>query len=361
MLPGARWRAGSKSRTNSAQERPIMKAAVFTEEKRLVVQEVPDPTPEPDEIVMRVAYCAICGSDLHRYAYGMMSPGTIMGHEFSGTVVAVGSRATQWKVGDRVTRSGGRIDPGRDLPNMPPRYSAKARGFMGMKPGAYAQYLATPAEKVMAIPEGVSDLDASLLEPLAVAVHAVRSSKLKLGDCVAVLGAGPIGLLVGQCARRAGAARLFVSETNPARRRAAEALGAQGVFRPGQTDVVQEVVRRTGIGADVAFDCAGARPTLQQALELVRMGGQVVVVALAWEPVDCLPVEWVGREVELKSVYSHLNSEWPIAMGLLASGEVQVTPLVSRVIALEALDAAFRELLDPENELVQVVVQCNDV
>jgi (R,R)-butanediol dehydrogenase/meso-butanediol dehydrogenase/diacetyl reductase len=336
-----------------------MKAAIFTEDKRLIVEEIPDPTPEVDEIVMRVTYCAICGSDLHRYAYGMMSPGTIMGHEFSGEVVAIGKDVTRWKIGDRVTRCGGRIDPGRDLPNMPPRYSAKERGFLGMKPGAYAEYLATPAEKVMAIPEGVSDLDSSLLEPLTVALHAVRSSKLKLGDRVMIVGAGPIGLLAQQCARRAGATQVYVSETNPARRKVAEILGAQAVFDPGRADVVKEIVKRTGIGADVAFECAGARPTLQQALESVRMGGQVVVVALAWEPVECLPVEWVGREVELKSCYAHLNSEWPISMGLLASGEVQTQPLISKVIGLERLDETFQELLNPGNELVQVVVKCS--
>jgi (R,R)-butanediol dehydrogenase/meso-butanediol dehydrogenase/diacetyl reductase len=336
-----------------------MRAAVFTGEKRLVVQEVPDPTPEPSEIVMRVSYCAICGSDLHRYAYGMMSPGTIMGHEFSGVVAAVGRDVTCWKVGDRVTRCGGRIDPGRDLPNVPPRYSAKERGFLGMKPGAYAEYLATPAEKVMAIPEGVSELDASLLEPLTVALHAVRSSKLRLGDAAAIVGAGPIGLLAQQCVRRGGATRVYVSETSAARRKAAEQLGADAVFDPRQANLVREIVERTGIGADVAFECAGARPTLQQALELVRMGGQVVVVALAWEPVDCLPVEWVGREVELKSVYSHLNSEWPIALGLIARGEVQTQPLISQTIGLERLDEAFRSLLDPDNDQVQVVVKCS--
>jgi threonine dehydrogenase-like Zn-dependent dehydrogenase len=336
-----------------------MKAAVFTEQKRLVVEEVPDPAPEPDEIVMRVSYCAICGSDLHRYAYGMMSPGTIMGHEFSGVVVATGKTVTGWKIGDRATRCGGRIDPGRDLPNLPPRYSAKERGFLGMKPGAYAEYLATSAEKVMPIPEGVGDLESSLVEPLTVAVHAVRASKLKLGDTAAIVGAGPIGLLAQQCVRRAGATQVYVSETNPARRKVAEILGAQAVFHPGRTDVVKEIVKRTGIGADVAFECAGARPTLQQAFELVRMGGQVVVVALAWEPVDCLPVEWVGREVELKSCYAHLNSEWPISMGLLARGEVQTKPLISKVIGLEQLDETFQELLNPENQLVQVVVKCN--
>ncbi len=335
-----------------------MKAAVFAEDKRLVVQDVPDPTPEADEIVMQVSYCAICGSDLHRYAFAMMSPGTIMGHEFSGVVVATGKNVTAWKVGDRVTRCGGTPNPGRELPIAPPRYSAKARGFLGMKPGAYAQFMALPAEKVMATPVGVSDLDASLIEPLTVAIHAVRASKLRLGDAAVVVGAGPIGLFTQQCVRLAGATRVYVSETNPARRQIANLLGAHGVFDPCGVDLVKEIVARTGIGADVAFECAGATPTLQQALELVKMGGQVVVVSLAWEPVDCRPVEWVGREVELKSVYAHLNSEWLVARDLVTRGEVQTKPLISKVIGLEQIDDGFRELLNPGNELVQVVVQC---
>ncbi len=336
-----------------------MKAAVFTEEKRLEIRNVPDPTPEADEIVMQVNYCAICGSDLHRYAYSMMAPGTIMGHEFSGVVVATGKNVTEWKIGDRVTRCGGKPNPGRELPTAPPRYNARERGFMGMKPGAYAQFMATPAEKVMATPETVSDLHASMIEPLTVAVHAVRASKLKLGDAVVVFGAGPIGLFAQQCARLGGATRVFVSEPNSARRKVAAQLGAHDVIDPQRTDVLNEVVARTGIGADVAFDCAGAKPTLQQALELVKMGGQVIVISLAWEPVDCRPVEWVGREVELKSVYAHLNSEWLIARDLVSRGDVQIAPLISKVIGLDEINNAFQELLGPSNELVQVVVRCN--
>jgi threonine dehydrogenase-like Zn-dependent dehydrogenase len=335
-----------------------MKAAVFQENKRLVVEKVAEPVPEPDEIVMKVAYCAICGSDLHRYAYAMMRPGTIMGHEFSGVVVGMGKNVKKWKVGDRVTRSGGMPAPGRDLPNFPPRYSAKERGFLPQKPGGYAEYLAIQEEKVMAIPELVTDLESSLVEPLTVAVHAVRSSKIKLGDTAVVLGAGPIGLFAQQCAQLAGAGRVYVSEVNPARLKVAEILGAHKVFNPERIDLVQEIVNHTEIGADVAFECAGARPTLQQAMELVKMGGQVVLVSLAWEPVNCLPVEWVGREVELKSCYAHLNSEWLVSMNLLQEKKVRMEPMISRVVDLDQIDETFQELLDPGNQLVQVIVKC---
>ncbi len=336
-----------------------MKAAVFKEKNLLAVEDVPDPKPAEDEIVLEVSYCAICGSDLHRYCYGMMSPGTIMGHEYSGVVAEVGKKVRGLKVGDRVTRCGGKVNLGRDLPNFPPRYSAKERGLLPQRPGAYAQYLATPQDMVMKLPDTISDLEASLIEPLTVALHMVRISNIRLGDQTVVLGAGPIGLFAQQCATLAGALKVFVSEVNPARQKAASDLGASEVFDPTKIDLVKEIVKRTEIGADIAFECAGAKPTLQQALELVRMGGRVMVVSLAWERVDCLPVEWVGREVELKACYAHLNSEWLISLSLLREKKIKTAPMISKIVSLSEIQEAFQELLKPGNELVQVFVQCN--
>ena len=337
-----------------------MKAAVFKEKNLLVVEEVPDPKPKDDEVVMKVSYCAICGSDLHRYHYGMMSPGTIMGHEYSGVVVDVGKSVKGFRPGDRVTRSGGKINPGRDLPNFPPRYSAKERGFLPLRPGAYAQYLATPENLLLKLPDSLGELEASLIEPLTVSLHMIRISNIRLGDKVIVLGAGPIGLLAQQCAALAGAVQVYVSDINPARLKAASELGAHRVFNPSRVNLVQEVVALTdGLGADLAFECAGAKPTLQQACEAVKMGGRVMVVALAWEQVDCLPVEWVGREVEVKACYGSLNSEWLISLALMAEKKIQTKPMITQIIGLEEIQEAFQELLKPDTPQVQVVVRCN--
>jgi threonine dehydrogenase-like Zn-dependent dehydrogenase len=336
-----------------------MKAAVFKEKNLLVVQDVPDAQPQDNEVLLKVSYCAICGSDLHRYSYGMMSPGTIMGHEYSGVIVEVGKKVKGFKVGDRVTRSGGKIDPGRDLPNFPPRYSARERGFLPQKPGAYAQYVAVPADHVLKLPDTIGDLDASLIEPLTVALHMVRISNIRLGDRAVILGAGPIGLLAQQCVSLAGAGKVYVSDINPARRHAASELGAHGVFDPGRVNLVREIVGLTdGLGADLAFECAGAKPTLQQALELVKMGGRVMVVSLAWEQVDCLPVEWVGREVEMKACYGNLNSEWLISLGLMDGKKIQTKPLITKIIGLAEIQGAFQQLLKPDTNQVQVVVDC---
>jgi (R,R)-butanediol dehydrogenase/meso-butanediol dehydrogenase/diacetyl reductase len=219
--------------------------------------------------------------------------------------------------------------------------------------------MAIRPDQVIKTPEEISDLEASLIEPLTVAVHMVRMSAIKLGDQVVVLGAGPIGLFAQQCASLAGALKVYVSDINPIRLKAALAFGAHRVFNPAEVDLVKEIVRQTEIGADVALECAGAKPTLQQALELVRMGGRVMVVSLAWEPISCLPVEWVGREVELKACYGALNSEWLVSLALLQQKKIQTAPMISRIIPLAGIQEAFQQLLAPMNNLVQVVVECN--
>jgi len=337
-----------------------MKAAVFKEKGLLEVEDVPEPEIGPRDVLLQITHCAICGSDLHRYMYGMLNPGVIMGHEYSGKIVDKGKEVQTFQIGDRVTRgvahSGG-INPAKDVFSLPDRYSAKELGFQpNMRGGAYAEYMAVNAGAVMKIPDSVSNLEASLTEPLSVVLHAVRLSKIRLGDKVLVLGAGPIGLLAQQCASASGAMRIYVSEINAARRNIASKLGAYEVFDPNKVNLVEEIVRDTEVGVDLAFECAGANPTLQNALEAVRASGRVIVISLAWEPVYCLPVDWVGREIEMKTSYGTLTHEWPIAVWLLESKKVQVKPMISEVIPLKDIQKAFQELLKPDTPWVQVVV-----
>lgn len=338
-----------------------MKAAVFKEKGILKVEDVKEPEIGPQDVLIQITHCAICGSDLHRYITGMLKPGVIMGHEYCGKIVDKGKEVKTFQLGDRVTRgitrSGGRINPGQDVSSLPTRYSAKELGFMpALRQGAYAEYMAVNAEQVMKIPDSVTNLEASLTEPLSVALHAVRLSRIRLGDQVLILGAGPIGLLTQQCASLSGASRIYVSEINAARRSMASSLGADVVFDSTRMNLVDEVIAHTEIGVDLAFECAGAKKTLQHALEAVRISGRVIVIALAWEPVDCLPVDWVGREIEMKTSYGILPHEWPIAMWLLESKKIQVKPLISNVIPLQDIQKTFLELLKPDTTFVQVVV-----
>jgi threonine dehydrogenase-like Zn-dependent dehydrogenase len=334
-----------------------VRAAVYKEKGVLSVEDVPDPIVGPRDVLLKVTHCAICGSDLHRYGHGMVRPGAILGHEYSGTVADKGAEVDAFRIGERVVRSGGVSNPWGDAPPYPPRFSAKERGFLATtRPGAYAEYFVTDADLLMRIPDSVTNLDAALAEPLCVSLHAVRLSRLRLGDQALVIGAGPIGLLAQQCAALSGARRVFVSEVNAARRSVALELGAAEVLDPTQASLEEEILRRTGIGVDVAFECAGAHSTFQEAIQTVRGGGQAVIVSLSWEPVNCLPVEWIAREVEIKAVYGSRASEWPVAMALLERRQVRVQPLISQVIPLDDIQAAFQELLKPDTSWVQAVV-----
>ena len=338
-----------------------MKAAVFKEKEVLAVEDVPEPEIGPQDVLLQITHCAICGSDLHRYMYGMLNPGVIMGHEYSGRIVDKGREVKTFQIGDRVTRgvmaSDKGIDPGKDVYSLPPRYTAKELGFQPtLGSGAYAEYMAINAGSIMKIPDPVSNLEASLTEPLTVVLHAVRLSRIRLGDQALALGAGPIGLLTQQCISLAGARRIYTSEINAARRTVASELGAYEVFDPTKVNLVEEIVMRTEFGVDLAFECAGAHLTLQHSLEAIRASGRVIVISLAWKPVHCLPVDWVGREIEMKTSYGVLSHEWPIAMWLLESKRIHVEPMISNVIPLADIQEVFQELLKPDTTWVQAVV-----
>ncbi len=328
-----------------------MRAAVFKRAGMLVVAEVPLPRPGPGEVLIKVSYCAICGSDVHKYAHGMMAPGVVMGHEVAGTVAAIAEDVAGWSLGDRVVR--GYRGP------LPPRYTSRDKGFTRdpLLPGGFAEYMVWPAGALLRIPEVLADEVAALTEPLSVALHAVRLSEMTLGDAVLVLGAGPIGLLLLQCVRLCGPRLLIVAEPVAERRQMALRLGADVVLDPVECDVVGQAVHLTGgLGPDIVFDCAGAMPTLQQALTMVRQRGSVVLVAICMEPCEVSPLDWIGREVRLHCSYGAEARDWEIALAYLAEGRVKGQPLISKVVSLSGIQAAFQELLRP-NAYLQILVR----
>jgi (R,R)-butanediol dehydrogenase/meso-butanediol dehydrogenase/diacetyl reductase len=272
----------------------------------------------------------------------------------------MGPGESKWKVGDRVIGGGGTPPPGHGFGlRAAPRYKYRTMGFSDTRIRAYAEYTVMEEWEPMLVPDSVSDEAAAMCEPLAVAVHAVRVSQLKMGDYVGVLGAGPIGLLCLQAAKAAGASGVFVSEPSPARREAALAVGADAVIDPITEDVEARMVSLTGgLGPRVVFECAAAKFTLDQGLNLVARNGQVVLIALAWEPTAVLPVDWVGSEVTLLASMGTRPEDWRIAMELIASGKVDMAPLLSDAgfIPLEGIQEAFESLVKPTTQL-QIVVK----
>ena len=337
-----------------------MRAAVYKGNQQFAIEQLADPTPGPGQVVIDVAFCAICGTDVHAFLYDVAPAGTVMGHEYSGTVSQIGPDVTRWSVGDRVVGGGGEPPPdGSATVARGPRFNYRTEGFAGGRVRAYAERVLLEDWEPIPIPGGVSDQEAAMCEPCAVTVHAVRISQLKLGDSVAVLGAGPIGLLCMQVARAAGASKVVVSEPVPARAEAARKLGADAVIDPTEQDATERIVELTdGLGPDVVFECAASRNTLDQALEVAKRGGQVVLVAIAWEPTAVLPPNWMAREVSLQTTFGTTPNDWRIALELIRAGTVSMEPLVSEAsfLPLSDIQDAFEALCEPSTQ-VQMVVQ----
>ena len=232
-------------------------------------------------------------------------------------------------------------------------------GFSDTRLRGYAEYTLMEEWEPVLIPDGVSDEAAALCEPCAIAVHAVRLSDLRPGDSMAVIGAGPIGLLCLQVAKHFGAGLTVVSEPSAVRSKAALKTGADYVINPLDEKLESRVVSLTdGEGPKIVFECAAADSTLDQALNLVRRFGQVVLVAIAWEPTSVLPVDWMAREVKLQASFSSTTDDWRTALELIRTGDVKIEPLLSKAdfISLDEIQSAFEALIKPSNQL-QVVVK----
>ena len=219
-------------------------------------------------------------------------------------------------------------------------------GPMAAKHGGFASTISIEASRLYTLRPAITDVSAAMLEPATVAIHAVRRTPIRLGDSVVVLGAGPIGLLVLQCARAAGAGFVAVVEPEPTRAALAGRLGANVVIDPRNEDTGERLKALCGaIGADVVFECAGIPATIDQSAALVKRGGVVSLVGLSAVPAEISPSTWLSREVRLVASLGYLHEEFDMAMQLVEDGRLELEPMHSGTVGLHELDGAFRQLL----------------
>jgi (R,R)-butanediol dehydrogenase/meso-butanediol dehydrogenase/diacetyl reductase len=221
-------------------------------------------------------------------------------------------------------------------------------GIDALRPphGGFASAIAVDARRLYPVHSKLSEVEAGLLEPATVAVHALRRTPLRLGDAVVVFGAGPIGLLVMQCARAAGAGAAVVVEPEPSRAKLAQELGATTVLDPGAEDFDEELRDQFGAaGPDVVFECAGIPETIDKSAATVRRGGVVALVGLASVPAEISPMNWLAREVQLIASLGYLHEEFDYTMQLIADGRLDVAALHTGTVGLEGLEGAFQRLL----------------
>jgi len=324
----------------------VGKAVSYDGRGRFSVRDAEPVPPGEGEVRLDVAYCGVCGTDLH-IAHGAMDgrvrPPRVIGHEMSGTVAELGPGVHGFSVGDRVVvrplDSRGETPADRGFSHI-----SRNLKFLGIDtPGAFQSSWTVPAFTLHRLPDRVDLRLAALAEPLAVACHDVRRAELVPGEIAVVIGGGPIGLLIALVARAAGA-RVLLSEVNPARLELAAELGLETVD-PTVTDAVARVAELTrGAGADVVFEVSGSAAGALAMTELAGLRGRLVVVAIFPEPQPVRLFEFFWKELQLRGARVYEPADYERAIELLAAGALPLERLISRVEPLERLPSLFAEL-----------------
>ena len=338
-----------------------MKAAVLKDKRNMVIEEVPDPKAGSGEVIVKMKYVGICGSDLHLFATGLLPPDTIMGHESAGVVVEVGEGVEDWEAGDRVAIYGGLSCKKCFWCKRGQTNLCRDAGGIGLgdMPGGYAELLRAFPEQMVKVPDEVSLSDATLLDPFSTAVHAVVLSGFQIRDTAVVMGAGPIGLCIIQQLKLAGARVVIATELVEKRAKAAKDFGADIVMDPND-DVLGAMDKLTGgVGADYVFECVGIPDTTQEAFSLVRRAGKVVLVGVCMEPATVMPVFWVLKEVAMQTTMGFVRSEFESSLDLIHKGVLKTEGLVTETVSLDQLPDAFERLLTPNDE-IKVLVEYDD-
>ena len=320
-----------------------MKAAVFYGKHDLRVKDQPVPVPGAGQVQIQVRACGICGTDIHIFEGdegAAKSPaGTILGHEFSGEITAVGPGVTEFKVGDRVC-----VDPNELCGKCDycrggiGHYCTSMNGYGTTVHGGFAEFCVVPTSQVYAIPDGMTFEQAAMAEPVACCIHGIDMCEIHPGDTVAVFGAGMIGLIMLQLAKISGAATLISIEPIAEKREIARKLGADLTIDPFTEDV-SEVLKQHGITrVNTVIECVGRTGTIQQAIEIAGPKAVVMMFGLT-KPGDEITVKPFGlfkREVVLKASYINPYTQ-KRAVSLISSGKVDVSSMIYETIPLEQL------------------------
>lgn len=340
-----------------------MKCVAIKGVRQFETKEIDEPTKKEGYVLIDVKKSGICGSDLHYFEAGA-PVGLVMGHEFSGVVVDPGSR-TDLKVGDRVTA----------LPISPcgechaclkgnPQYCLEtwnqAVGLSVDNPGGLTSRILVREDMVLQLPDEVSFEEGAMVEPTAVALHAVHLADIQVGAKVLVIGGGIIGLVSALLAKKEGASYVALSETNEARGKKALSLGVADEFFDAKDEkAVEEMVERTEGGFDIVIECCGNSPAVSSALMAVKPGGCVVLVGVSLGPVTIPTVLGVMRELTIKGAIAYTKEEFASVISLIAEKQIDVMPFVDEEIGLDEVQTAYEKLTSGTTAKVKILVDPN--
>lgn len=340
------------------------KAFYLTELEKIVAGEAPMPEVKSDDVLVKVGAVGVCGSDLHYYSKGAIGDFVvdfpfILGHEAAGEVVAVGDKVKNLKPGDRVC-----MEPG--IPCMAceecltGRYNlCKDVRFWATPPydGCLSEYVAHPAAFTFKIPDNMSYTEGALVEPLAIGLHAANMGEVKLGQTVAIIGAGCIGLVTLLAAKAYGATQVIVGDVIDKRLAKAAEFGAVTVNTANENFSERVMALTNGRGADVVIDCAGFSATMQQSIKAAKAAGMVIIVGLGSDKLDGVDAGMMStKELTVKSIFRYRNL-YPTAINAIGDGRIDVKSIVSHSFKFEYTPEAFATCLKDIKNVVKGVIE----
>ncbi|MEJ2300194.1 MAG: NAD(P)-dependent alcohol dehydrogenase [Anaerolineales bacterium] len=342
-----------------------MQASFLYGIRDLRLKEAPVPLPGAGEVLLKIASVGVCGSDVHYYVEGrigiqVVTDPIIMGHEFSAWVAGVGAGVTGLENGQLVAVEPG-ISCGHCEPclNGHPNLCPQVR-FCGTPPvnGVFSEYAVMPAKNCFPLPQEFTAEQGALLEPLGIALHSVDLAQLKPGQTIAVLGAGPIGLLIAAVARACGASEVYMTEPLAYRREFARSYVADAALDPYANEVVEEIRNLTnGRGVDVAFEAAGALETPQQAAAVTRPGGKVILVGIPADDTMTMNASTARHRGLTIKLVRRMKHTYPRAIRLVQSGQVHLDPLVTHRFPLSRIAEAFELVAGYRDGILRAIIE----
>ena len=342
-----------------------MKVAVMLGIGKMGFEERDIPQPKDDEVLVKLEYVGICGSDLHYYESGaigdyVVKPPFVLGHEPGGTVVEVGKNVTHLKVGDRVA-----LEPGKTCGHCEfcktGRYNlCPDVVFFATPPvdGVFQEYVAHEAGLCFKLPDNVSTMEGALIEPLAVGFHAARQGGAQAGQVAVVTGAGCIGLVSMMALKAMGVSKVYSVDVMDKRLDKALELGADGVINGSREDSVKKVMELTGgMGCDLVIETAGTEITTRQAVQMTKKGATIVLVGYSKTGEIKMPISLaLDKELTFKTVFRYRHI-YPMAIDAVASGRVNLKGIVTNEFALDDIQEAMDESVNNKADIVKAVVK----
>lgn len=337
-----------------------MKVTQLVGPKKIEIADADPPQADLKKVVIKVERCGICGSDLHIWENGLPA-GLIMGHEFSGTISDPGTAGNGLAIGDRVTalpaNPCGTCPPCRNMAfNRCLNMMADAPGIS--TPGAFAEYMTINAESVRKIPDEMTFEQGAMVEPSAVALHAVNLACVEPGDTVLIVGGGIIGLLSAAWARIRGAAYIALSEVNPKRMKKALSFGdIDEVFDAADPKLQKKLLGKSQGGFSKVIECAGPAPAVKSAIGGAAQGAIVVLAGISFSEVPVSTMRIAMRELTLKGSYGYTSAEFDRSMDYISRNVLKTARFIDETIAPEAIQQAFVRLADPNGDTVKILLR----